>query len=223
MAVLGSSLSLKKSSKANVAAERKLMVKQQLEGRDIVDRRVLAVFKKIPRQDFVPVKYRQQAYRDSPLPLGYGQTISQPYIVALMTQLLELKGEERVLEIGTGSGYQAAVLASLAKAVYTVEKQPRLLARAKKVFRKLKLDNIKTKNGDGSRGWKKYAPYDGIMVTAAAQKIPEALIKQLAEGGKLVIPVGRGFWQELIRLTKKEGKVTRESFGGCAFVPLVSD
>ena len=210
-------------SSQNFARLRKRMVEDQLKERGIVDERVLEIMAQIPREEFIPPRYRDQAYFDSPLPIGQGQTISQPYIVALMTQLLELGGKEKVLEVGTGSGYQAAVLAKLAQEVYTVERHRKLLEGARKVFQKLKLENIKTKLGDGAKGWQKYSPFEAIIVTAAAKKVPEALIGQLAEGGRLVIPVVRNYWQELVRLTKEKNKLKRESFGACAFVPLVSE
>jgi len=200
----------------NFAFQRERMIAEQLVSRDIVDQRVIGAMREISREEFVPPELRFQAYFDGPLPIGEGQTISQPYIVALMTQLLELKGKEKVLEIGTGSGYQAAILAKLVKKVYTIERNKILLERAKKVFEKLGLDNIITKLGDGAKGWQKHAPFEGIMVTAAAAKIPPALVEQLAVGGRLVIPVGGGWGQDLVRITK-------ESFGGCAFVPLVSN
>lgn len=200
---------------------------EQLRGRDIIDRRVIQAMLEIPREEFVPPDFRFQAYFDGPLPIGEGQTISQPYIVALMTQLLALKREEEVLEVGTGSGYQAAILAKLARKVYTIERNKVLLAKAKKIFKKLGIDNIVTKLGDGSQGWEDYAPFEGIMVTAAAERIPLALVEQLAEGGRLVIPVGGGWGQDLVRITKgvkgvKGTKgIKKESFGGCAFVPLI--
>lgn len=197
------------------------MVESQLEGRDIVDQKVLKVMGEIPREKFVPPSERSRTYNDGPLPIGQGQTISQPYIVALMTQLLELKEKEKVLEIGTGSGYQAAILAKLAKEVYSIERHKKLLEKAKKVFRRMGLNNIKTKHGDGSQGWKKHAPYDAIIVTAATKKIPQKLIEQLADGGKLVLPIGSGFWQRLVRIEKKSGKLAKEDFGACAFVPLI--
>jgi protein-L-isoaspartate(D-aspartate) O-methyltransferase len=205
---------------------RKEMAVRHLRGRDIVDERVLRAMGFVPREEFLPKAYRERAYDDGPLPIGRGQTISQPYIVALMTQLLGLQGGEKVLEVGTGSGYQAAVLASLARQVLTIERHGALLEKAERVFRKLGLKNIKTRLGDGSLGWREEAPYEAIVVTAGAREIPQPLIDQLADGGRLVIPLGsrtlRG-WQELIRLSKKGKKIKRESFGGCAFVPLVTE
>lgn len=199
------------------------MVENQLAGRDITDPRVLKAMAKIPREEFIPPEYQDQACQDGPLPIGQGQTISQPYIVALMTQLLELKGNEKVLEIGTGSGYQAAILAKLAKEVYTIERHQKLLEKAKEVFRKMGLKNIKTRLGDGSRGWLEQAPFEAIILTAAAKKVPKELTKQLAAKGRLVIPIGSGLWQRLVRITKKNGKLVEEDFGGCAFVPLITE
>lgn len=208
--------------KASFVLLRKRMVERQLKGREIVDERVLEAMGRVPREEFIPLGRRGEAYFDGPLPIGQGQTISQPYIVALMTQLLELKGKEKVLEIGTGSGYQAVVLSYLTKEVYTIERQAELLKKAEKVFKKLKRENIKTRVGDGSLGWKEKSPFEAILVTAAAEKIPEALKEQLKEGGRLVVPVGGGYWQELVRLTKIKGKFKEENFGGCAFVPLIT-
>lgn len=210
--------------KKDFSFQRKQMVKEQLKKRDIVDKKVLKVMGQVPREEFIPPTNKELAYTDQPLSIGQGQTISQPYIVALMTQLLELKGQEKVLEIGTGSGYQAAILSCLVREAYSIERHPRLLEKAKKVFEKLGIKNIQTKVGDGSKGWKEKAPFEAIIVTAAAKKVPEALTEQLAEGGKLVIPTDKRYWQvqELIRLTKKGKKLKKESFGGCAFVPLVT-
>lgn len=197
------------------------MVSQQLEARGIKDRAVLRAMREIPRELFVPKEKRFQAYNDGPLTIGQGQTISQPYIVALMTQLLKLKGQEKVLEIGTGSGYQAAILAKLAKKVYTIERHPSLLKKAKAVFRSLGLKNIETRCTDGAKGWPEKATFEAIMVTAAALTVPQALIDQLADPGFLVAPVGSGVYQKLLRLKKKNGKLVKEDFGGCVFVPLV--
>jgi protein-L-isoaspartate(D-aspartate) O-methyltransferase len=197
------------------------MVETQLKSRDIVDRRVLKVMAEIPREKFIPPNLRSQVYNDGPLPIGKGQTISQPLMVALMTQLLELRGGEKVLEIGTGSGYQAAILAKLAQKVYTIERHQKLLESAQKVFNNLGLKNIETKYGDGSSGWPKHAPFDAIMVTAAAGRISKKLTDQLAEGGRLVVPVGKGAWQKLKKITKIGKELKEEDFGLCAFVPLV--
>jgi protein-L-isoaspartate(D-aspartate) O-methyltransferase len=208
--------------KVDFSRLREEMVENQLRSRDIIDQKVLKVMAKIPREEFVSSGQKSRAYEDGPLSIGSGQTISQPYIVALMTQLLGLKGKEKVLEIGTGSGYQAAVLSYLAGEVYSIERHQELLEQARKTLDKLGIKNIKLKLGDGSRGWPKAAPFEAIIVTAAAAKIPKALTDQLADSGRLLIPVGRGYWQDLIRLTKKGKKFKKESFGGCVFVPLIT-
>ncbi|MCX7699131.1 MAG: protein-L-isoaspartate(D-aspartate) O-methyltransferase, partial [Candidatus Goldbacteria bacterium] len=181
--------------------------------------RVLSAMLKVERHKFVPVKFQKNAYDDNPLPIGYGQTISQPYIVALMTELLELKGNEKVLEIRTGSGYQAAILAELCKEVYTIEIIPELGKNAKKLLKELGYKNIKVKIGDGFVGWKEYAPYDGIIVTCAPKDIPQPLLEQLKEGGRLVIPVG-DFYQELLLVKKINGKIIKQSIIPVIFVPM---
>ena len=190
--------------------------------RGIRDERVLSALLKVPRHLFVPEELRDRAYVDAPLPIGEGQTISQPYIVALMTEALELDEDSRVLEIGTGSGYQAAILAEIAKEVYTVERIPALLERAKRILEALGYDNIYFKLGDGTLGWEEHAPYDAIIVTAGAPEVPEPLVEQLKVGGRMVIPVGDEFSQRLLRVTKLDssGKVKIEDLGGCVFVKL---
>lgn len=202
-----------------VARER--MVETQIKARGISDERVLQAMLKVPRHLFVDEALRDQAYGDFPLPIGEGQTISQPYIVALMTEALELKGNERVLEVGTGSGYQTAILAELSLWVYTIEKYPTLLERAKKTLLNLGYKNISFKLGDGSLGWKEVAPFDAIIVTAAAPKIPPPLIDQLLEGGRIVIPVGDAFSQMLIKGIKRGGKLYTQSLEPVRFVKLV--
>lgn len=197
------------------------MVIEQLGKRGIYSKNVLAAMRSIPREKFVPQKYRDQAYEDYPLEIGGGQTISQPYIVALMTQLLGLKGKEKVLEIGTGSGYQAAILGRLAREVYSVERDAVLARKAKRILRKLGFSNVRIILGDGFLGYPKEAPYGAILLTAAPAKIPQALIFQLASGGKLVAPIGEGPVQRLIRLKRRGEKQEEEDFGACAFVPLV--
>ena len=195
------------------------MVRTQLAARDIADSLVLQVMTDIPRHEFVPPSLRAMAYRDHPLPIGEDQTISQPYIVAFMTQALELKPGDRVLEIGTGSGYQAAVLARLVKEVYTIEIIPSLGDSARKLLQRLGFDNVAVRIGDGYAGWPSKAPFNAIMVTAAPNHVPPALVEQLAEGGHLVLPVGE-YYQELLRLTKRDGRVQTESLLPVRFVPM---
>jgi len=197
------------------------MVEQQLRRRGIRDERVLQVMAEIPRHLFVPSAWRSSAYADSPLPIGEGQTISQPYIVAFMTETLELRGTETVLEIGTGSGYQAAVLSRLAKKVYSVEIIPELAETARTRLAALGFINVTVIVGDGNAGWPQGSPYDAIIVTAAAPQIPPALVAQLADGGRMVLPVERGKEQDLLRLRKHNGKITKEDLGPVRFVPLV--
>ena len=207
--------------KAIFQDRRERMVKEQLVVRGIRDSRVLEAMRKVPRHIFVPPDMIDEAYNDYPLPIGKGQTISQPYMVALMTEALELKGDEKTLEIGTGSGYQTAILAELSKEVYTVERILDLLNRAKETLRKLGYKNIFFKAGDGTLGWPEFKPYDAIIVTAGAPKIPQTLLDQLAKRGRLVIPVGDRFSQELIKITKEEDGIKRKNLGGCRFVDLV--
>lgn len=197
------------------------MVETQLLPRGISDRRVLAAFRKVPRHEFVPEAIRSSSYEDCALPIGEGQTISQPYMVAVMTELLGLKGAEKVLEVGTGSGYQAAILAELCGKVHTVERIDTLSARAGTILNRLGYSNIDFIVGDGSEGYPKAAPFDGIIVTAGCPDIPQSLIEQLAEGGRLVIPVGERFFQALTVVTKEKGRIKTESSIGCVFVPLV--
>jgi len=206
----------------NYDIARKRMVETQVIGRGIRDRRVIDAMLKIPRHLFVEEAMAAQAYNDNPLPIGERQTISQPYMVALMTEMLELKGKERVLEIGTGSGYQAAVLAVLADRVYTMERIRPLALRARKVLDSLGLLNVNIKIDDGTCGWEEESPFDAIIVTAGAPEIPEALVKQLAPGGCLVLPVGNQTSQTLVRIRKAEdGAVSVEQSIGCRFVKLI--
>ncbi len=203
------------------AEERSKMVKFQLMGRDITDKDVLAAMERVPRHEFVPEEYRSQAYADHPLPIGYGQTISQPYIVALMTQLLELRPTDKVLEIGTGSGYQAAILAELCKEVYTVEIIKELAEQAEKRLKRLGYTNIHVKHADGYYGWEEHAPYDAIIVTAAPDHIPPPLIAQLKDGGRMVIPVGPPGGYQTLWLVKKSGEqIITRNITGVIFVPL---
>lgn len=200
---------------------RREMVDRDLRGRGIKDTRVLGVMGSIPRHLFVPEKLRSFAYEDRPLPIGEGQTISQPYVVAFMTELLELTGKEKVLEIGTGSGYQAAVLAALAVEVYSIEIIPTLSERAQKLLKQLGFANVQLKVGDGFFGWEEKGPFDAILVTAAAPKVPEPLWRQLREGGRLIMPLGaENQAQRLVRIRKIAGKQVVEDVTGVLFVPL---
>jgi protein-L-isoaspartate(D-aspartate) O-methyltransferase len=206
----------------NYDIARKRMVEIQVVGRGIQDRRVIDAMLKIPRHLFVEEAMAAQAYNDNPLPIGERQTISQPYMVALMSELLELKGKERVLEIGTGSGYQAAVLAVLADRVYTMERIRPLAMRARKVLDSLGLLNVNIKVDDGTCGWEEEAPFDAIIVTAGAPEIPEALVTQLAPGGRLVLPVGNQISQTLVKVLKgQDGALSVEQSIGCRFVKLI--
>lgn len=210
------------SKAERIARER--MVEAQLRGRDIVDERVLEAMGTVPRHLFVPADMRQRAYADGPVRLDQGQTISQPYIVALMAQLLELKGGETVLEIGTGSGYQAAILSVLAARVYSLERIPELASQAEKRLSKLGYDNVEVLEGDGSNGLPEHAPYAAIVVTAAAPKPPEPLKEQLAPEGRLVVPVGSQDGQMLERWRKgKGGALSQERIAPVAFVPLLGE
>lgn len=199
---------------------RQQMVKKQIARRGLLNERLLAAFESVPRHLFVPEEYRDAAYDDSPLPIGFTQTISQPYIVALMTDLLNLKGDERVLEIGTGSGYQAAILGKMAEEVHTVEYLPELATRADKLLKELGVDNVHVHVGDGSLGWPAAAPYNGILVAAAAPQTPKILLSQLADGGRLVLPVG-GRGKQNLEVWKKAGEeFTTKIETAVAFVPL---
>ena len=211
-----------KNNSDRQAWARERMVDRDIKPRGIKDQRVLDAMLKVPRHLFVGDTQRMNAYEDHPLPIGEGQTISQPYIVALMTEALKLTGNETVLEIGTGSGYQTAILAELAARVYSIERIPSLTGRARKVIDDLGYKNVLVKLSDGTMGWDEYAPYDRILVTAGAPSIPEPLVDQIALGGILVIPVGSNSSQELVRITKMEdGSVNEDRMGGCVFVRLV--
>ena len=210
------------SDSASYAKSRSEMVKKQIAARGISDKRVLAAMEKVARHRFVPEELRGHAYGDYPLPIEAGQTISQPYIVALMTELADIGKEDTVLEIGTGSGYQAAVLGELAAHVYTIEIIDTLAATAKRRLEDLGYENVTVKPGDGYRGWPEHAPFDAIIVTAAPEKIPQPLIDQLAEGGKLVIPVGSSS-QQLVLLKKTDGKITQDSITPVIFVPMTGE
>jgi protein-L-isoaspartate(D-aspartate) O-methyltransferase len=203
--------------------ERSRMVEEQIAYRGVRDPRVLAVMGRVPRHEFMPEALRTQAYGDHAMPIGEGQTISQPYMVALMTELLALTGNERVLEIGTGSGYQAAILAELCQKVFTVERVKTLADKARATLDRLGYTNVAMKVFDGTYGWKEMAPFDAIIVTAAAPKVPDALLEQLKEGGRLVIPVGERYSQVLLRVAKSASGVTTTTSVPCMFVPLIGN
>ncbi|MCK9418965.1 MAG: protein-L-isoaspartate(D-aspartate) O-methyltransferase [Nitrospirae bacterium] len=207
----------------NYEKERSRMVDEQIVSRGVKDERVLAVMRKIPRHEFLPEAIRGMSYADNALPLGEGQTMSQPYMVALMTELLGLKGSERVLEIGTGSGYQAAVLAELCGKVYSVERVKPLADKARVQLDRLGYKSVAIKVYDGTYGWKEMAPFDAIMVTAGSPDIPAPLVEQLKAGGRMVIPVGDRYGQQLITVVKTaEGMITERSIP-CVFVPLIGN
>ena len=203
--------------------QREEMVRRQIQARGVTDPKVLEAMSNVPRHLFVSEALRDQAYGDFPLPIGEQQTISQPYIVAEMTQALQPGKEDRILEIGTGSGYQAAVLAEIVFRVYTIEKIHSLYLNTRKLFDKLRYHNIVTKYSDGTSGWSDESPFDGIIVTAGAPGIPKPLVSQLAVGGRMVIPVGDRHSQELIKLYKDEHGIHKTNLGGCRFVKLVGE
>jgi len=203
------------------AKSREAMVRNQLAAAGINNPEVLQAMTEVPRHEFVPTSLRPYAYADGPLPIGHGQTISQPFIVAYMTQALELTKEDRVLEVGTGSGYQAAILGKLAKEVYTIEIVPPLAESAKDLLAKLGFENVYVRLGDGYLGWPEKAPFDAIIVTCAPDHVPEPLVTQLREGGRLVIPVGAaGGIQQLVLLRKKDGQISKEKMLDVRFVPM---
>ncbi|MGQ9665493.1 MAG: protein-L-isoaspartate(D-aspartate) O-methyltransferase [bacterium] len=197
------------------------MVKEQIIARGIKDERVIDAMLRVPRHLFVDKTYYHQAYNDYPLPIGCNQTISQPYMVAVMTELLELKGNESVLEIGTGSGYQTAILALLCVRVFTVERISELSFRARKTLSELGFNNINFLVGDGSLGWQEFAPYDGIIVTAGAPEMPRLLVNQLTDKGKMVVPIGGEHYQTLNVIKKHKGSILRKQLFECSFVPLL--
>lgn len=201
--------------------QRANMVEHQLRWRGIADERVLAAMGDVPREEFVPGDQRRDAYVDGALSLSQGQTISQPLMVAMSIEALQLEGHETVLEIGAGSGYQAAVLGRIAKKVYGVEIIPELVDNARRVLQSLEIDNVEIHCADGRKGWPEGAPYDGIVVAAAADEVPPALVAQLKEGGRLVIPVGGRWGQSLMAMRKRDGKLEEEELCRCVFVPLV--
>ncbi|MBI4846127.1 MAG: protein-L-isoaspartate(D-aspartate) O-methyltransferase [Candidatus Omnitrophica bacterium] len=207
----------------NIDESKKAMIECQLVSRGIKSQRVLDAFLEIPRHEFIPPELMSQAYADCPLPIGKGQTISQPYMVALMTELLDLKGDERVLEIGTGSGYQAAILSRLAKDVYSVERIEVLAQSAQTRLRKFGYNNVHIYTDDGTVGLEEFAPYGRIIVTAGAPEIPPLLVEQLNDGGKLVIPVGGRLTQSLMLIEKNGQEVSSKDVCGCVFVPLIGE
>jgi len=207
--------------KKDYKEKRERMVTDQIEARGVKDKKILEAMKKVPRHLFVPWNMRSYAYHDEPLPIGEGQTISQPYIVAYMSEVLRLKGNERILEIGTGSGYQAAILAEVSNEVFTMEIVKSLSLRAEKILEKLDYKNIYFKVGDGTYGWKEHAPYDAIMVTAAPDVVPESLREQLKVSGRMIVPVGSTF-QELVLITREKKKFKEKKLLPVRFVPLIS-
>tara|TARA_B100000929_G_scaffold182711_1_gene144651 strand:- start:423 stop:1112 length:690 start_codon:yes stop_codon:yes gene_type:complete len=204
---------------------RKLMIKNQLQSRGIRDDAVLEVMRSVERHNFVPENYRDRAYSDGPLPIGHGQTISQPYIVAFMTEQLQVSSQHKILEIGTGSGYQAAILGELAKHVFTIEIIPELAEGAKNILNHLNYKNITVRAGDGYKGWPEEAPFERIMVTAAPTEIPQTLIDQLAPGGRMILPVGAQFLVQYLWVIEKDdqGTVTKEKILPVRFVPMVKE
>jgi protein-L-isoaspartate(D-aspartate) O-methyltransferase len=208
---------------SDFAGERYHMVQQQLKERGVSDRRVLDAMNKVRRDEFVPAGVKGSSYTDQPLPIGYGQTISQPYIVAFMTEQLRLSNNDRVLEIGTGSGYQAAILAELAAEVYTIEIIEPLAKTAETTLQRLGYKNVHVKAGDGYKGWPEYAPFDAVIVTCAPEHVPQPLIDQLKEGGRMIIPVGGFGYQQLYLLEKKNGKLQRRAVLPVRFVPMTGE
>lgn len=214
------------NSEGSFKLARERMVAEQLASphRDITDARVLAAMRKVPRHELVPERYRSRAYDDSPLPIGHGQTISQPYIVAFMTEQLHPQPGEKVLEVGTGSGYQAAVLAEFGAKVYTIEIVEELAGRAKADLNRLGYTNVHVRAGDGYRGWPEEAPFDAVIVTCAPENVPQPLIEQLKDGGRMIIPVGSRYGQqELVLLEKAEGELKQESVLPVMFVPMTGE
>ena len=202
---------------------RKKMIERHIIPRGVQDKKVIKVMGSIPRHLFVDEALQDQAYDDNPLPIGEGQTISQPYIVALMVEALALKGNERILEIGTGSGYQTAILCSLSNKVYSIERCPVLASKARKILDQLNFYNALLKVDDGTLGWEDEAPFDVIIVSASSPEIPEPLVKQLCSGGRLVIPIGGQMSQNLIRIINRDGNIEEENLGSCRFVKLIGD
>jgi protein-L-isoaspartate(D-aspartate) O-methyltransferase len=223
VAVLAAGGCGQKAPPSDFGAQRQRMVQQQLTIRGINDQRVLAVMGKIPREEFVPPDSRAGSYEDGPLQIGYGQTISQPYIVAFMTEQLRPKPSDRVLEVGTGSGYQAAILAELVSEVYSIEIVEPLAKNAEATLQRLGYKNVHLKIGDGYKGWPETAPFDAIIVTCAPDKVPQPLVDQLKDDGRMVIPVGDRFAQELYLLEKKDGQLKQSATLPVRFVPMTSE
>ncbi|MBN2030074.1 protein-L-isoaspartate(D-aspartate) O-methyltransferase [bacterium] len=215
-------IDMNQDSQGSFALERRRMVEEQIMTRGVEDTLVLNAMMKVERHLYVPEPYRPYAYNDEPLPIGHDQTISQPYIVAYMTEALRLKGGEKVLEIGTGSGYQAAVLAEIAREVYTIEIVEPLAKQASDILQAEGYDNVFCRCGDGYQGWPEKAPFDAIIVTAAPPRIPEPLVEQLKEGGRMIIPVGT-YFQELVLLTKKDGEISKKQLIPVRFVPMTGE
>jgi len=203
------------------AGRRQAMVEEQLRARGVTNERLLEAMRRVPRHQFVPAEYQALAYEDHPVPIGCGQTTSQPYMIALMVDALRLRGDERVLEIGTGSGYQTAILSALAREVYSVERVPDLLEEARERLAALGCGNVRLCLANGSLGWPGEAPYDGIIVSAAAPRMPSPLPDQLAEGGRLVVPIGDPTGQRLLVVERRQGAYVEREVAGCMFVPLI--
>lgn len=212
-----------KTTPSSYSAERNRMVAYQIRARGIDDKKIIDAFLKVERHRFVPKRYIRNAYEDRPLPIGEDQTISQPYIVAFMTHALKLSRTDKVLEIGTGSGYQAAILGELCDHVFTIEVIPSLGRKAEALLKELGYENVNVKIGDGYQGWDEHAPYDAIIVTCAPTHVPEPLKKQLNEGGRMIIPVGKAYQQELVLLRKRGGRLKQEKVLPVRFVPMVDE
>jgi protein-L-isoaspartate(D-aspartate) O-methyltransferase len=221
--LLGASCKPAQTSAREFAVERERMVKEQIAMRGVTDERVLRAMRKVPREQFVPEQIRGQSYSDGPLPIGYDQTISQPFVVAFMTEKLGLRPTDRVLEIGTGSGYQAAILAELAAKVYTIEIVEPLGKRAEETLRRLGYKNVQVKIGDGYQGWQEHAPFDAVIVTCAPDHVPRPLVEQIKEGGRIVIPVGPAGDQTLYLLEKKNGRLEQRNVLPVSFVPMTGE